>query len=246
MRLDQRLKQERAADTILRELPQSRVEEWSSRAARAAEELKGLEASRDEALQHLHQLDADARAAAAESADLPVLEVEQAGWVTEAREAIRAWRTLAVAASLLSEVRRAVECESQPVALQRASQVLSALSCSRYERVVPSPDQSELLVLDSRTGLKPAGQLNRAAAAQLYFSLRLGLAEEHAQHGTSLPVIIDDVLDAFDPTRRRAMAHQIVQLSRRHQVFVFTSQPDTRDLLSGLDPAAHVISMPEL
>ena len=246
MRLDERLKQEHDSDAILRELPRGRVEEWSSRAARAAEELKGLEAARDEALRHLQQLDADACGASAESADLSVLEVEQAGWATEAREAVRRWRTLALAASLLAEVRRAVECESQPLALRRASQVLSDLSCSRYQRVILSRNQHELLVVDAKTGPKPAGQLSRAATAQLYFGLRLGLAEEHARHGTPLPLIIDDVLDSFDPSRRRAMAHQIVELSRRHQVFVFTSQPDSRELLSGLDPDAHVINMQEL
>jgi hypothetical protein len=246
MRLDERLKDEPASEAIRRELPRGHVDEWSSLAARAAEELNALEAARDEALRHLQQLDADARSAAAESVDLPVLEVEQAGWATEAREAIRRWRTLALAGSLLAELRRTLECESQPLALRRASQVLSALSCARYERVIPSRDQRELLVVDARTGLKPATQLNRAAAEQLYFGLRLGLAEEHAQQGTALPIIIDDVLDSFDPSRRRAMAQQIVQLSGRHQVFVFTSQPDTCELLSDLDPDAHVVRMPEL
>jgi uncharacterized protein YhaN len=83
-------------------------------------------------------------------------------------------------------------------------------------------------------------------ARQLHFSIRVGLAEESAQRGPRLPIIIDDVLDHFDPKRSQAMARQVVELSRRHQIFVFTRRPETSDLLQKLDPTANLVTMQEL
>ena len=101
-------------------------------------------------------------------------------------------------------------------------------------------------MFDSRNGWKPADQLSRGTLEQVYFSLRVGLTEESAQIGAGSPIVIDDVLDHFDPKRSQAMARQLVELSRRHQIFVFTRRPETCDLLRNLDPAAHVINLQEL
>ena len=246
MRSSERLRQEPAPNAILLELPEGHVQEWRRRSARAAAELTDLKASCDQALEQLQQLNADACAASAESAHLPVLEGEQSGLATEAIEIVREWRALAIAASLLAETQRDVERESQPAVLRRASQVLSAVTSSRYDRLLQSEDQRELLVLDATSGRKSVEQLSRATVEQVYFSLRLGLAEEGAQCGALLPLVIDDVLDTFDPKRSRAMAHQLVELGRRHQILVFTCRPETCDLLRSLDPAANVITMQEL
>jgi uncharacterized protein YhaN len=245
-RCSERVSPEPGADAILRELPEGHVEEWRHGAARAVVELTGAEAARDEVLRQLRQLDADVCAASAESADLPVLEVERSGLATDVLTTVRSWRTLVLAASLLEEAERHVERESQPAALRRASEVLSAVTFSRYERLVQSDDQRELLVLDTKSGWKAVGQLSRGTVEQLYFSVRLGLAEESAQSSAGHPLVIDDVLDHFDPKRSRAMASQVVELSRRHQVLVFTRRPDTCELLRSLDPAANVITMQEL
>ena len=42
------------------------------------------------------------------------------------------------------------------------------------------------------------------------------------------------------------MARQLIDLSRRHQIFVFTRRPETCDLLRNLDPSARVVNMQEL
>ena len=209
-------------------------------------ELTGLEASRDEVLRQLRQLDADVCSASAESADLRVLEAERSGLATDAHATVRSWRTLTIAASLLAEARLHVERESQPAALRRASKALSAVTFSRYERVVPSDDQRELRVLDAKGGWKAVDQLSRGTVEQLYFSLRLSLANESPQGGPGLPLVIDDVLDHFDPKRSQVMARQVAELSRSHQILVLTRRPETCDLLRSLNPAANVITMQEL
>jgi len=246
MRSSERLRQEPAANAILLELSEGNVQEWRRRAARAALELTGPEASRDESLQQLQKIDADACSASAESAHLSVLETEQAGLKTEAVETVREWRTLAIAASLVAEAQREVERQCQPVVLRRASQVFSAVTSSRYECLLQSDDRRELSVVDTKGSRTPVEQLSRATVEQLCFSLRIGLAQELAQCGSLLPLVIDDALDTFDPTRSRAMAHHVVELGRRHQILLFTCRPETCDLLRSLDPTVNVITMQEL
>jgi uncharacterized protein YhaN len=246
VRTDERLKQEPAAAAIKRELSEGQFDEWRRRAARTASELASLEASREESVRQQRQLAAETEAAAAASADLPALEVEQEACAKEGAEAVRRWRTLAVAASLVAETECEVERESQSPVLRRASEVLATITFSRYTRVLPSEDRRELLVQDAAGERWSVDQLSRATIHQLFFSLRLGLAEEHARSGPALPVILDDVLDNFDPKRGRAMAHQVVELARRHQVLVFTSRPETCDLLRNLNPETHVVTMQEL
>jgi energy-coupling factor transporter ATP-binding protein EcfA2 len=246
MRCNDRLRREASAEAIQRELSEGNVEDWRRRSARSASEISSLEASRDEIMRRLRQLDADIAAATAESADLAGLEVERAGLAAEALAMVRASRTLAVAGSLLEDARRHVERECQPPALRRASEALSAITFSRYERLGLSEDEREIVVLDARNGWTPVSQLSRGTVEQLHFSVRIGLAEESAQRGPRLPIIIDDVLDHFDPKRSQAMARQVVELSRRHQIFVFTRRPETSDLLQRLDPTANLITLQEL
>jgi len=245
-RCSERLRREMSADAIQREISDINVEEWRRRSARAAAELTSLESSRDDVMRQLRQLDADIAAASAESGELPVLEAERSALATEAAATGRTSRTLVVAAALLEDALHHMERESQPPALRRASETLSAITFARYERVGQSDDERDLMVLDGRNGWVPTRQLGRGTIEQLNFSLRVGLAEESAQRGPRLPIIIDDVLDQFDPKRSQAIARQLVELSRRHQVFVFTRRPETCDLLRSLDPTANLLTLQEL
>jgi len=245
-RCSERLRREMSADAIQREISDINVEEWRRRSARAAAELTSLESARDDVMRQLRQLDADIAAASAESGELPVLEAERSALATEAAATLRTSRTLVVAAALLEDALHHMERESQPPALRRASETLSAITFSRYERVSQSDDERDLMVLDGRNGWVPTSQLSRGAIEQLYFSLRVGLAEESAQRGPRLPIVIDDVLDQFDPKRSQAIARQLVELSRRHQVFVFTRRPETCDLLRHLDPTVNLLTLQEL
>jgi uncharacterized protein YhaN len=231
-RYNERLRREAAPDALQRELNDGNIEEWRQRSTRSASELAELET--------------DIASARAESAELPVLEAERAALATETLASVRAARALVVAGSLLEDTRRHIDRESQPPALRRASEALSAITFSRYERVGQSEDQRELTVLDTRSGWTPATQLSRGTIDQLYFSLRVGLAAESEQRGARPPIVIDDVLDHFDPKRSQAMARQVVELSRKHQVFVFTRRPETSDLLRSLDPTANLMTLQEL
>jgi uncharacterized protein YhaN len=245
-RYNERLRREPSPDAVQRELNDGNIEEWRQRSTRSASELTELETSRDEIMRQLRQLETDIASARAEAAELPVLEVERAALATETLASVRASRALVVAGSLLEDTRRHIDRESQPPALRRASEALSAITFSRYERVGQSEDQRELTVLDTRTGWTPVTQLSRGTVDQLYFSLRVGLAAEAEQRGARPPVVIDDVLDHFDPKRSQAMARQVVELSRKHQVFVFTRRPETSDLLRSLDPTVNVMTLQEL
>jgi uncharacterized protein YhaN len=245
-RYNERLRREPAPDAVQRELNDGNIEEWRQRSTRSASELAELETGRDEIMRQLRQLETDIASARAESSELPVLEAERAALAAETLASVRASRALVIAGSLLEDTRRHIDRESQPPALRRASEALSAMTFSRYERVGQSEDQRELTVLDTRSGWTPVTQLSRGTVDQIYFSLRVGLAAESEQRGARPPIVIDDVLDHFDPKRSQAMARQVVELSRKHQVFVFTRRPETSDLLRSLDPTTNLMTLQEL
>jgi len=71
----------------------------------------------------------------------------------------------------------------------------------------------------------------------LYLAIRLGLIARSGAVGSSLPVLMDDVLVNFDPERRTGAVEAIAQLAEERQVVFFTCHPETaqvfRDVADG-------------
>jgi uncharacterized protein YhaN len=57
---------------------------------------------------------------------------------------------------------------------------------------------------------------------QLFLALRLGYIETHCDKGTPCPVILDDVLMAFDDKSAASTLRALRDLSQKTQVLVFT------------------------
>jgi uncharacterized protein YhaN len=71
-------------------------------------------------------------------------------------------------------------------------------------------------------------------ADQVYLSIRLGLAREFGRHSEPLPVILDDVLVKFDPSRRKNAARVILDFAREQQVLLFSCHPEFVDLIAAV------------
>ena len=76
-------------------------------------------------------------------------------------------------------------------------------------------------------------ELSRGTAEQLYLCVRLGLVAELSRTRVPLPVVMDDVLVNFDDERAAAMARVLAGFAAHHQLFFFTCNRRTRDLLVG-------------
>ncbi len=64
--------------------------------------------------------------------------------------------------------------------------------------------------------------LSDGARDQLFFALRLAYIEDHSTRIAACPVILDDVLMAFDNDRTTAALRVLGELARTTQVLVFT------------------------
>jgi uncharacterized protein YhaN len=64
--------------------------------------------------------------------------------------------------------------------------------------------------------------MSDGARDQLFFALRLAYIEDHSGRVGQCPVILDDVLMAFDNERAAAALRVLSELSKKTQVLLFT------------------------
>jgi uncharacterized protein YhaN len=136
-----------------------------------------------------------------------------------------------LAKSLVEETLHRYMQERQPGVLLGAGGKFSRVTHGRYTNVMQDGDGESFVVLDAAGRSKSPEQLSRGTAEQLYLSLRFALAEEFARHGAALPLVMDDILVNFDPRRAQATAEILSEMSRQHQVLVFTCHRATTRLL---------------
>jgi uncharacterized protein YhaN len=135
------------------------------------------------------------------------------------------WAIVTLCRTLLDETRKIYEIERQPEVLRQASFFFEIMTQGRYARVISPLDGNEIQV-ERADGARLAPQsLSRGTAEQLYLAMRLALVREYARHVDPLPVVFDDVLVNFDPERTRNTIQAVRELSKTHQVLVFTCHP---------------------
>jgi|GEM_PF-743349 len=190
--------------------------------AEAAQEAAAAAQAAEEALGDLRVLDADAarlRQGSAVSEGLQVVAEREA----EVVEAASAWAQAALARWLLDRAKARYEEERQPATLRAASELFVLLTQGRYERVVRPADGGAPRVVRADGERLETQALSHGTRAQLYLALRLALADDYARRVTALPIVLDDVLVAFDDGRRSAAVAALAALGARgRQVLLFT------------------------
>lgn len=118
--------------------------------------------------------------------------------------------------------------------LDRAGQYFKTLTCGSFSALTVDFDESNRRVLravrnDSAGHVDVAG-LSDGARDQLFFSLRLAYIEDHCARLGKCPVILDDVLMAFDNDRAAAALRVLGELAAKTQVLLFTHHAHHIDL----------------
>ena len=157
------------------------------------------------------------------------------------------WSKYTLASVILQRTRQKYEQERQPGVINHAEKFFTTITGGRYRRLfVPMDSPSEVAVeAESGARLNPS-QLSRGTQEQLYLALRFGLIREFGEQAERLPVVVDEVLVNFDPTRQRRAAEAFVSLSETNQVLVFTCHPQTVDLFTDIAPHTQVIDLSEM
>lgn len=157
----------------------------------------------------------------------------------------RDWAVRTIAESLIRQAQSKFERERQPDVIRHAERFFLDVTDGAYQGVYSPMDSSEINVRDAAGNTRTPQQLSRGTREQLFLALRFGLILEMGQHSERLPVIVDEALVNFDPTRGTRAAGSFIDLSETNQVLVFTCHPQIVDWF--VDAAAgRGVSEPEV
>ncbi|WP_028781951.1 ATP-binding protein [Thalassobacillus devorans] len=143
----------------------------------------------------------------------------------ELHEEAREWAVLQTAYQLLSRTKEIYQHSYLPEVLNRATGWFDKLTNGQYKRVYFHPEEGKLQI-EAASGWKfDASELSRGTADQLYIALRLSLSAVLSRK-ERLPFFIDDAFVHFDHTRTSVMMEILDEMSKQHQVFLFTTRKE--------------------
>ena len=135
------------------------------------------------------------------------------------------WARHAVANYLLETAKERHAEANQPRVIQEASKYFSTITDGRYTKVFAPPGENSMQVIDKEGRSKESDNLSRGSMEQLYLAIRFGYISAQPTGAEALPILMDDVLVNFDPTRSAAAAATILQMAKQRQVLFFTCHP---------------------
>jgi len=149
---------------------------------------------------------------------------------------------------LLGELEAYERKHTSPL-LDEAGVLLERLTRGRYVAlgVTDRPSGRSLVIIGADEERREPSQLSEGTADQVFLALRLaGIAslqrERRASGAHTLPVVLDDVLMAFDDERAAAALRVMAELSQQWQVIVFSHHAHLADLAESLSLDALTVS----
>ncbi|MDR1480238.1 MAG: AAA family ATPase [Planctomycetaceae bacterium] len=152
------------------------------------------------------------------------------------------WQVYSVCCSMLDLIRESYERERQPKTLAEASKLFKQLTGGKYVRIWVPLGERVLMIDDAAGNTCNAGWISRGTRELLFIALRLALVTVFAQHGSVLPIILDDVLVNFDAKRSKAMAELLIEYAKSgSQIFVFTCHEHVCRIFQKLDVLVRIL-----
>jgi len=219
-------------------------EEWEEADSALVEEGAAASAELEDAVR-AHENALAALGELASSDRIAELELRRSGLEADLDRALCSWAELSCARSLISRTLAWHESQRQPAVLARAGEHFSKVTSGRYLRLLPSLEErtQSIRAQLASGGEIDAAKLSRGTVEQLYLCLRLGLAESFAERAVALPLILDDVLVNFDPSRAEATVQALQETAARHQVILLTCHPHIVDLVRAAEPEVQVVEL---
>ncbi len=150
------------------------------------------------------------------------------------------WGRHVVALHLLGAAKERFEKTHQPEVLRQASRYFSCITAGRYRQIFAPHGEGILQVIEANERRKPLDALSRGTSEQLYLAIRFGYIASEDHHREKLPILMDDVLVNFDPTRASHAARGILEMAATHQVIYFTCHPETVEVFQRHHPEVPV------
>ncbi|MDR1923885.1 MAG: AAA family ATPase [Planctomycetaceae bacterium] len=152
------------------------------------------------------------------------------------------WQTYSVCCCMLDSIRETYERERQPKTLAEASELLRQLTEGKYVRIWTPLGDRTLMIDDAAGNTFDVTWISRGTREMLFIAIRLALASAFAQHGSVLPIILDDVLVNFDTKRSMATAKLLIEYAKSgKQIFVFTCHEHVCRIFQKLDVPVRIL-----
>lgn len=175
---------------------------------------------------------------------LAALRRQEAALLEEMRARALEWSRYALARHFLQTAKHRFEAERQPQVIREASTIFGHITGGAWDGIASSLEDNHLRVLPHHGEPISPDVLSRGTQEQLYLALRLAYIRSHAAHAEPLPVIMDDILVNFDPTRAERTAKALAGLAAGdahtpgHQILFFTCHPHAAEMLARVVPDA--------
>jgi uncharacterized protein YhaN len=130
-----------------------------------------------------------------------------------------------IGAALLSKAMTLYREKNQDPLLKRAGDYFATLTCGAFSTLAINDFDNQRVLQGVRAVTHEHLDVNSMSDGtrdQLFLALRLAYIENYCDTTTACPVILDDVLMAFDEARAGAAFRALHDLSRKTQVLVFT------------------------
>jgi len=138
------------------------------------------------------------------------------------------YAALTLAMQTLSEASNALQRRFAPRIAKRAQQLFCDLTGSRYDRLTLEEDLSISAGAQGEDTLRSSLWRSDGTIDQLYFALRLAVAEELTPNS---PLILDDALVRFDDKRLLSALNILKEEADTKQILLFTCQEREAQLL---------------
>lgn len=146
--------------------------------------------------------------------------------------------------SFLTTAQERVHRDIAPVLGAKVRDRLSRVTEGRYVEVGVDPETLNVQVRDARGHWRNAEFLSHGTAEQIYLLLRVAMAEILTTEGTRCPLLVDDATVQSDPRRTLAILDVLHEVSREHQVVLFSQEDDVANWAqSSLGPRDRLLSL---
>ncbi len=137
------------------------------------------------------------------------------------------YSALEIAQKALSSATQQLQRRFAPRISKRAQALFCQLTGGRYDRLTLSEDFSLNASAQTEDTLRSAQWRSDGTIDQLYFALRLAVAEELTPDA---PIVLDDALARFDDIRAAAALDILQKTAQNKQVILFTCQGREKEL----------------
>ncbi|MHB8963064.1 MAG: ATP-binding protein [Saccharofermentanales bacterium] len=122
-----------------------------------------------------------------------------------------------------------------PIVNERTSRIFSRITGGRYSELIVGKDLRISVREPEMNTTKDSGYLSNGTIDQVYFSLRLAVAEFFSEKSGGLPLFLDDSFLQYDDDRARLASDFIKEYARENnsQIVVFTCHRSMLDYFEG-------------